>query len=173
MRFPNTLFQLLAIGKGGAIMEPADAELRVPNTLQNVLTLPAPLVIAPGGTTLIESSGIGAAQNFAGVTAAQIAKAAQNFAAGIWELNWNYHQQFTPATLQAANWTSFSLERNDGNFFEIAKASLHANGATDQNGRLVIHFLDATWTVGVRLNNPLGAGDALAQSCVVMANRLL
>jgi hypothetical protein len=108
VRFPGGLFQLLATGKKGAIMERTDAQLHVPSVLQDVLELPFPIT-----ANLLPSTGVqeGSFGDFitiarAGVQVPTVFQSIGTLAAGVWTIRGMLAFFFT-GTTNTASFTFF------------------------------------------------------------------
>ncbi len=171
MRLPSALFQQLAIGRGGAQLEPGDGELLltpdirssfpVVSPMFSFATLPSPVRQSAHGNRSFQVAGVAANGALSVIT----------LAAGIWLVEWVFNFHFT-GTTTVGNECHLRMEDPSNNIEVLARRSLITGGQGDQSGRFVltsavdgfefILFADATV-----------AGDVLGASASVYAGALV
>src|SRR5712664_3826589 len=103
MRFGNALFQQLATGKKGAIVEPGDASLFVPAVLQPVIQIPGPFTsfVSPGATISQQSFHDNVSRQQAGASGGATVTSTVLFGVGLWRIRGNLVFFFSGTANQA------------------------------------------------------------------------
>lgn len=172
MRLTGSFFNLLAIGKKGAIIEPGDAELSVPAVWTQGNELPSPLsfVDTTAPNTYSHNNqiqrlqpGVDAGGNTDGFP----------IAAGVWRLHGYVSIQFT-GTVNAASQVSAGITPSAASGAEILASAFLLSTPLNLFYRydFIVHLIKDGWLF--RITGPATiAGDQLAVQHRVMCSRLL
>jgi hypothetical protein len=159
VRLRSSLFQLLAIGQGGAILEEGDGELLLPPILQPVATLAAPLdTLNTAIPSPVSQSAIyGYRNSVAGIQAALVAADSPTLGSGIWRMVFAGRAHFTGAS-NANAFAEISLVDPDGievRFFSMAMIN---NAQITDSIDVVLSLAREGWIIRVN-RGAMVAGD--------------
>jgi hypothetical protein len=173
MRFGNSVFELLAVGKKGSIMEPGDGELQVPAVLQDSCEIPGPLTTA-NVTTFVGLQGntfpVNDSRVKLGASAADGTISLWTLRAGIWRFTGEVVIQFsgTPNT-GATGLTDWAIRDPLTFSTPIATGGINVSPVTHRIPvNLLFHVLEDGWLF--QIDAPVTvAGDVL----IVLARGLM
>ena len=159
MRLRSSLFQLLAIGQGGAILEEGDGELLVPPVLQSVATLAAPLdtLNAAIPSPVSQSAIYGYRNSVSGVQAALVAADSPELSSGIWRFVFAARAHFT-GTSNAGSFAEVSLVDPDGIEVRFFSMALINNAQATDSIDVVLSLAREGWIIRVN-RSAMVAGD--------------
>ncbi len=171
MRLRSSLFQRLAVGQGGAIMEPGDGEMLLPPVLQPVAVIGGPLSgIGTLSSGAMEQSVLKGHHNFSiGVTAA-LSNDLVTLASGIWEINLNWRLHFS-GTTDGTKTSRLLIADPDGDVEGLMFGGFFSGVQLSDHLKFVISFDRSGWIFRLT-RDALIAGDTADVSATIVALKL-
>lgn len=169
MRLPSVLYQQLATGRGGAIVEEGDGELLLPPVLQPVGTIGGPLFSLATLSGGIEQSSIHTGQSFvSGVAAAFLDSLTLNSGIWLFDIRWRFH--FT-GTTDVNKDASVTLRDPDANTEELMVSGFFTGAQVHEHTQIILPLPSDGWRIDVRRDATI-AGDVADLRATVLALKL-
>ena len=170
MRLRSSLFQLLAIGQGGAIMEQGDGELLLPPVLQPVATIGSPLFgLAAVPVPLRQSNHNWFHQLVSGVAGA-VTDDTATLGAGIWDINLHWTWRFT-GTNDITKQAQIVLVDPDGNIDEFFAQAFITGAQVIGRRRFTLSLSRDNWIIRTTHAATI-AGDVADLHVSILSNKL-
>ena len=159
MRLPSSLFQQLATGRGGAIVEEGDGELLLPPVLQPVVVVGGPLFSLATLAAAIEQSSIGTGQSFVSGVAALFTTDMLTLNSGIWMLDIRWRWHFT-GTTDVNKDASITIVDPNANTEELMVSGFLTGAQAHEHTQIAIALPSDGWIFRARRDATIAADVA-------------